>query len=192
MSALCDVAGCGRLGKRRGWCFKHYQRWKVHGDPLIVLKPWGEAKRFFEETVLSYEGDECLIWPYCRDKIGYARLDFGGCLRQVARLVCEDTCGPPPTPEHEAAHSCGKGHLGCVAKRHLSWKTHTENMADKLIHGTHSRGERSGTAKLCEQDVRAIRALKGVRPQTKIAVDFGISRTQVRSIHSGRKWGWLQ
>ncbi|MBZ9922605.1 hypothetical protein LB579_33660, partial [Mesorhizobium sp. BR1-1-7] len=34
--------------------------------------------------------------------------------RYLAKIDIEDA---------QAAHSCGKGHLGCAAKRHLSWKT---------------------------------------------------------------------
>lgn len=29
----CSVVGCDRPSKCRGWCFKHYQRWRSHGDP---------------------------------------------------------------------------------------------------------------------------------------------------------------
>jgi len=34
---LCAVDDCPRPAKTRGWCQKHYMRWWVHGDPLIVL-----------------------------------------------------------------------------------------------------------------------------------------------------------
>jgi hypothetical protein len=29
----CSVDGCGRPARARGWCARHYQRWKVKGDP---------------------------------------------------------------------------------------------------------------------------------------------------------------
>ncbi|WP_292637037.1 hypothetical protein [Mesorhizobium sp.] len=55
-----------------------------------------------------------------------------GKCRRVSRLVCEEVHGPPPSPDHEAAHSCDNGDLGCATKRHLSWKTPKENTADKF------------------------------------------------------------
>lgn len=30
----CAVSGCDRPRRARGWCQKHYLRWKRHGDPL--------------------------------------------------------------------------------------------------------------------------------------------------------------
>jgi len=30
----CDVAGCERDARTRGWCLYHYMRWYRHGDPL--------------------------------------------------------------------------------------------------------------------------------------------------------------
>ena len=37
---VCKVEDCGRsasvLGSGRGWCGKHYQRWRAHGDPLTL------------------------------------------------------------------------------------------------------------------------------------------------------------
>lgn len=34
----CSI--CGRVDVlKRTWCSTHYQRWRVHGDPLIRLAP---------------------------------------------------------------------------------------------------------------------------------------------------------
>jgi hypothetical protein len=30
----CKVDGCGREVRARGWCRRHYESWKRHGDPL--------------------------------------------------------------------------------------------------------------------------------------------------------------
>jgi hypothetical protein len=64
-------------------------------------------------------------------------------------------------------------------------------MADTLIHGTHNRGERSGSAKLTEPEVREILALKGVELPTKLAKRFGVTYQTITSIHNGRNWAWL-
>lgn len=38
----CSIEGCDGAVRARGWCSKHYQRWKKHGDPLKVItsRPW--------------------------------------------------------------------------------------------------------------------------------------------------------
>lgn len=87
-------------------------------------------ERFFREVVLSYDGDECLTWPYAKDGHGYGQLFRGGRNFTVSRLVCIEVNGPPPGPDYDAAHTCDNGHLACVAKRHIVWKTHAENMLD--------------------------------------------------------------
>lgn len=30
---MCSVKGCARQSRTRGWCEKHYFRWRRHGDP---------------------------------------------------------------------------------------------------------------------------------------------------------------
>lgn len=35
---LCSVSGCGRSSRVKGFCFKHYLRWRAHGDPQTVLR----------------------------------------------------------------------------------------------------------------------------------------------------------
>lgn len=150
--------------------------------------PNGEAHRYFREVVLAYQGDECIFWPYGRVAGKYGKVWHEGKTQLVHRLVCAEANGPPPTPGHDAAHECGKGYLACVTKRHLHWKTKSENESDKVAHGTHGRGERNPNAKITKDDARAILALKGSASQRKIAKHFGIKQTQVWRIQQGESW----
>ena len=190
-NSICSIEGCGKLAGRRTWCDTHYRRWLAHGDPLKTVKtPNGEKARFYRDVVLAYEGDECLTWPYSTGN-GYGYMRLNGRHVSVTRSICEEVHGPAPTPNHEAAHSCGKGHLACVTKRHLFWKTPVENNEDKIEHGTHNRGERHPFSKITEAEAREILGLKGQMSQGKIAKKFGISRPSVSFIHSGKRWAWL-
>lgn len=190
--ALCSVQDCGADATKREWCDLHYRRWLAHGSPLWRPEKTmnGEPLRYLREVVLAYDGDECLSWPYGTAS-GRATVHLGGRCHIVSRLVCEEEHGPPPTPKHQSAHSCGKGHLRCVAKRHLSWKTHTENMADKVAHGTAPRGENNHFAKLTEAQVREIRSLRSKMPQTEVAKSFGVSQSLISLIQNGKNWASL-
>jgi hypothetical protein len=189
--SICTIPDCGKPVKQQGWCNSHYARWRLHGNPLAGRTPEGEPARYISEVVLAYEGDECVPWPYAKGSNGYALIMRGGRLRMVSRIVCEEEHGPPPTPKHEAAHSCGKGHLSCVAKRHLDWKTSAQNKADKIGHGTHDRGERNTQAKLTEAQVIEIRAMIGLQTQTAIARQFGVSIASISRVKSRKRWAWL-
>jgi len=37
---ICSIEHCGNPAETRGWCARHYCRWKRHGDPLVVKKRW--------------------------------------------------------------------------------------------------------------------------------------------------------
>lgn len=187
-SRICSIPDCGKPRYLRGWCNAHYLRWRRHGDPLGGRTGRGKATQFLNEVVLPYDGDDCLIWPFGRGAHGYASIRDSTGRKRGHRLVCEIANGPPPTPEHESAHSCGKGHLGCVTKRHLSWKTRQENIADKVLHGTAPRGERNHRAILTEADVREIRARQGTATQAEIGAMFGVSQSLVGMIHSRKIW----
>ena len=188
----CSIDGCGMRHKMKGYCHMHYKRFLRHGDPLKTLRtPEGEPMRYYVEEVLSYEGDECLIWPYTRIPNGYGQLRKDGRMMIVSRVLCEDANGPPPSPEYQAAHSCGNGRKGCVNKRHLSWKTALDNTHDKVCHGTQLRGSQVYQAKLSEEQAREILSLKGVERGAAMARRFGVSETAVYSILNGRSWVWL-
>lgn len=135
----CKHAACEAESYCRGWCVKHYQRWMKHGDAektLIKMTKKGEPLRFFNEVLMSYEGGDCIDWPYAKIPAGYGQVWFEGKLELVTRLLCRIKNGPPPGEGYDAAHSCGNGHLGCSNHNHLSWKTRKENVADMKRHGT--------------------------------------------------------
>lgn len=191
-SRLCSIPDCGKRRYAHGWCENHYKLWKRHGDPLVRLRPAnGEAAAYLKNVALLYDGDECLIWPFARDENGYGQVKDKGQMRSAHRVVCEEAHGQPPTPKHEAAHSCGRGSAGCVTKRHLSWKTRAGNQQDRVAHGTSNRGERASNAKLTEAQVLEIYALRGKLSLSKIATRYGVTPHAICSIHIGRSWAWL-
>lgn len=107
--------------------------------------------------------------------------------RFVSRLVLFSFVGPPPTPEHEAAHSNGNPTDNRLTN--LRWATPKENEADKVVHGTKLLGERTNSAKLDPDKVRRIRAMKdqGLLPK-RIGQVFGVSRMCVSNVISRRTW----
>jgi len=189
---VCTHHGCDQPHYGNGYCQCHYLRHKRHGSPLAQTRPAnGEAHKYLCQTVLVYDGDDCLLWPFNRNPGGYGQVWHAGSLRLVSRVVCEATHGAPPTPNHVAAHSCGKGHEGCCTKRHLSWRTSAENNAEMVAHGTAPRGSRHGLAKLTEDDVRAIRSMRGSHRVQSIASSFNVTPSTIFAIFAGRSWSWL-
>lgn len=135
---------------------------------------------------LTYSSDFCLLWPFdskVRDGYGITSLD--GKMYRAHRLMCEWVHGPAPTPEHEAAHSCGNGHKGCCNPRHLSWKTRAENQQDRIAMGNVREGPRY---KLTAEQVAEIRALKGIETSYALAERFGVSRTNIVMVQKGETW----
>lgn len=152
---------------------------------------YAAAARFYREVVLTYEGDDCLFWPHAKSGNGQAMLDNPDGSRVVAHALCEAAHGPAPSPKHEAAHNCGNGHLACVAKRHIRWATHKENMADQLIHGTRNRGSRNGQVKLRREDIPVIRSMLGTISYRKIGRMFGVNQGTIQALAAGRTWTWV-
>lgn len=147
------------------------------------------AYQFYHTVVLKHATDECLLWPYGHTARGYAVMHVSGKHRLVHRVACEAIHGAPPSPAHQAAHKCGNGHLSCVNPRHVRWATRSENQMDRVAHGTDNRGNRHGMSKLTGDQVKEIRALKGLHPQREIGEMYGVSQTLIGQIHRGVIWG---
>jgi hypothetical protein len=188
----CAVLGCERQGRFvRGYCMAHYERWRKYGDPLGGGCLKGDPVMFLLAS-LRHLDDACLIWPYARLSNGYASVLYEGRSQIASRVVCRLASGEPPTSRHEAAHSCGQGHRGCINPKHLYWATPEQNQADRVVHGTSNRGERQWASKLTEGDVRRIRKLfVDGWTNKEIAELFDVEPTTVRMIRTGASWAWL-
>lgn len=190
---LCSFLGCDNPKSpkaAKGLCNSHY--WQLHKGR--ELTPLSYRRNRCEPWLLehvNHVGDGCLIWPFARTADGRGAVKFRGKQGLAAPVMCELAHGPRPTPNHETAHSCGKGHMGCVHPGHLRWATHTENEADKIEHGTRPRGERQGGSKLKTKDVLAIRAMHGTLSQSKIAAQFGVRQSTVFKIVHRQRWGHI-
>jgi hypothetical protein len=187
----CSVPACNRPVDCHGYCASHARRFKRHGDPLGGTTARGAAKRFVEEVAINYCGNDCLEWPFGDNGKGYGVFHVNRLAVAAHVYVCEQAHGPKPSPLHEVAHSCGRGHLKCCNPKHLRWATRKENHADKVIHGTVTHGRKNPANKLSHEDVRSIRSLLGIIPQHEIARRFGVCQMTISHISSGRTWSWL-
>lgn len=188
----CKIEGCKKPRKALGLCDGHYTRLKRHGDPFGGGKPRnGAPQRYLVEVVVPFAGQECLVWPFARTGVGYGHLIYEGRQRTAHRVACELVHGAAPSPKHEAAHLCGKGHEGCVNPTHLQWKTSAENKADKVLHGTALRGAKNHKTTLTEDQVLEIRALRGVVRGKDLAQRFGVCPATITGVQKRTIWAWL-
>jgi len=187
---VCSVDGCDNKHVGKGFCAKHRTRVIKTGSVYGLSEKYKCGVKWIERNA-NYSGDDCLPWPFSVSKHGRGKVCVEKRNISAPRYMCMLVHGLPPTPRHQAAHSCGNGHIGCMNPRHLSWKTSKENEADKIEHGTIRRGTSINTSKLTEADVREIRSIIGVVKGVDIAKKWGITPSMVSSIKNRISWSWL-
>lgn len=183
----CRAPDCAIAARLRGYCSKHYERMRRTNRLDTSRTPPGSTATFIDNVALTFEGDECLVWPFARDHEGYGKAFYGGKRRKASRIVCELANGAAPK-DLEAAHTCG--YSSCVNPRHLRWATPQENTDDKRRHGTIPRGEGHPNSKLTNEQAKQIFSLYGSRPSSEIAAQFGVSLGTVYVI--GERIYWRQ
>lgn len=143
---------------------------------------YGKALAFVE-FALTQATDECILWPFTKNRGGYPNVGHG---TPVNRVICERTYGPPPERAH-AAHSC---HVKlCVNPSHLRWASPHENARDNVARGVQVRGERVGRAKLTAAEVEAIRA--STEHYKALAQRYGISTGYLYALRRRENWRHL-
>lgn len=136
------------------------------------------------DTSVTY----CILWPYRLTSAGYGLAVINGKQMSASRWMCVLAHGEPTPPRDHAAHLCGNP--SCVNPNHLKWKTHRENMLDRLEHGTENIGENNGRTTLTEEDVRAIRAAP---PALKPLMEkYGMSKHGISKIRGRKRWGHVK
>lgn len=190
--------GCGtateladRSCVRKGW---------VKGLPkLCVIGHVAQrrAGRSREEAISQFwsyvsKGDGCWLWTSALDAHGYGmyRLEAGKSMRRAHRLAWEIINGPIPA-ELVVCHRCDNP--PCVRPDHLFLGTQRDNMHDCVTKGRMPRGEQRHSAKLTEDQVRSIRALRQAgQSRRSVARTFEVSSRTVLAIESGSKWSWVE
>lgn len=132
---------------------------------------------------VSYQGDDCLIWPFATNHAGYGMLGYFGKIMKANRLMCILAHGQPPEPRLLATHNCGKGHLSCVNPRHLEWKTCQGNRIDANLHGT---GNARAPRRLTIDQVEKIRASS--KGYIDLAAEFGVAIPTIGKIKRYETW----
>jgi hypothetical protein len=195
-SRICSIPDCGKRHKALGWCQIHYSRFKAHGDPLGGINRPAHAQLIEEidRAIAGAKRGPCWHWPYTRNRDGYGRVVINKKGRGVHRVVCERVHGPPPSLIHEAAHSCGSGHLGCINWHHLRWATPLENSQDRINHGRSCRGDLSPVVVLNAGLIQEIRReyVEDSARQVKLALKYGVAQTTISAIVRRKIWSWLQ
>lgn len=184
--STCSVNGCGNLVVGQGLCNRHYRRMRRHGEPTAGATGYGEVDAFLEDAVKS-KTDDCILWPFGKNN-GYGSIREKRYGTKYAHVyVCKRVHGGAPKAGMYACHApliCNN--RACINPRHIRWDTPKANRADSVLDGTTNWGERSGSAKLTEHQVRQIRSMD--EPGRIVASLFGISEKYVSDIRARRTW----
>lgn len=106
----------------------------------------------------------------------------------VHRLVLTVFAGSCPPGHHGLHGPAGRTDNSLV---NLRWGTPAENAHDRMVDGTqvHTFGESHGNAKLTDTAVREIRRQRAHgEPIAVVAANFGVSKSAVSMITTGKHW----
>ena len=152
---------------------------------------WGSGSK------ILIDGSLREVKPYKSRRYWYVRLWFKGKVKiaSVHGLVLKHYRRPRRKGQ-QGRHLDGNPDHNWLAN--LKWGTQAQNQADRILHGTSSRGSQNGNNKLVEAQVKIIKSqIKGQRSagaascQSRLAKEFRVTRRTIRDIWRGRTWGWL-
>lgn len=139
----------------------------------------------------------CLVYSGARDRYGYGTIGIGQDKRLAHRTAWEQVNGPIPDGLY-VLHRCDN--RPCCRIEHLYLGTQKDNMRDRIERGNANlptgaqhwtrKGERRGKVKLRLEDVQAIRHAYASEntTQDKLARAYGVSRSQIHNVVTGKQW----
>lgn len=157
------------------------------------------AARFWPRVAIG-RPTECWLWKGKTYKpqnkqLGYGRVDGSGPYTYAHRVAWILTHGDIPEGL-VVRHQCDK--ILCCNPAHMLIGTDADNSADMVARGRHVFGERARTAKLTDDDVRAIRASytsesrrdgRIYRSNAKeLAAKYGVTVGAITCIVNGSTW----
>lgn len=185
----CSIKNCEGISRRKSYCDKHYERWRVHGNPNLIKdrKPTLDIyRKRFKSKMFFYKTNDCITWKGSIRKSGYGAFNYFG-----------KTIGA-----HRAAYLLFVGEIGnglmvchrcdnrsCVNINHLFLGSHQDNMNDMKEKKRHSYGVKNIKNKLNESQIREIkRKLKMNEGAFKISKEFNVSCALICDIKKNKLW----
>lgn len=145
----------------------------------------------FWKRVDKREGDECWNWTGHSAKGGYGVIGIGKKYFLAHRISWEMSNGEIPK-NLLVCHRCDNP--SCVNPSHLFIGDHLANNSDRAAKGRNrnQNGEKNDLAKLTEENAKSSFWLyESGASIEKIASQYGVSRTTIADICSGRGWRHL-
>jgi hypothetical protein len=192
---ICSIEGCDSSFYGHGYCHKHYQRLKRHGDPLVLRG----KKRFLTiqdqfQSKYKIKDNGCWEWQGAKANHGYGvfRVTINGsnCLLRAHRFSYEQYIGKI-TSKMMVCHKCDNP--CCVNPEHLFLGSAKDNSLDMAKKKRSTFGERNPQAKLTEKQVKQIKLMlkKGISSPI-IAIKYGVTSGAIRSIATQRIWSHIE
>lgn len=188
---ICIVDDCQRERYGHGYCALHWNRWRKHGDPHIVLPSCRKARPTAERLWARIDRTVPGCWPYpgYQSRSGHCQIWNGAGMDPVHRVAWVDTFGPIPIGL-AVCHHCDNP--PCCRPDHLFLGTIADNNRDRDRKGRHKPllGEANGLAKLTEADVRAIRAsyIPRINSTYSLAKQYGVHQSLIWSVIHRKVW----
>lgn len=201
----CSIEGCALRIKGHGYCSKHLQRYRTHGDPLggaafrnslsgADFRPKGltieESFRWFMPDAPPAEGEQW-IWSGPRDANGYGCFVHQGARLYAHRISYEMFVGPIP----EGLVIRHKNDIPLDVNPHnLETGTRADNRQDCVDRNRAigPRGEQQWTSKLTREQVDSIihRYRTGGVTQQQLADEFSVYQSAISKIVNGQRWSY--
>lgn len=118
---------------------------------------------------------------------GYVKFFHNGKQLRMHRFVYEAAYGSIPVGKL-ILHSCDNPE--CINPGHLRLGTHVENIQDKISRNRQAKGEKSGSSKLTEEQVKEI--LSSSQSARQLAKNFGVTHRAILKIRHAISWSHLQ
>jgi len=118
----CTYEDCTNVHRAKGYCTKHYFRWRKHGDPSIV-----KTTAHVWPDEIHQDGD-CMIWAHNIDSHGYGRVTINSKQRLAHRYAWEQASGQS-SKGLLVDHACHN--RTCVNPRHLRVATKQQNNSNR-------------------------------------------------------------
>lgn len=172
---ICSVDGCQGQNHARGFCDRHYRRFRRCGTTDFRTR-----EEYFWIKVDRRGPDECWPWTGCLRPDGYGSFWTGSRVTSSSRAAYELLVSPIAAGL-SVLHACDNP--ACVNPAHLSLGTNAENMAQMARRKRQHRGPVNEDIAL---RVRAAAVLG--RRQASIAFCSGLSPQKVSRIILGEIW----